>query len=161
MTKVREVMQTDVVTCSPEEEISRLVKKLRINDVSGLPVTENYEVIGIVSEADVLDLIDEEQEERNIWLPSPFEAIELPLRAFPWREWMEKHGLIKEVVTDIGELPIREIMSKKVITADPNESIEEVASKMKKNNINRLPVVENHELVGIITRGDIIKSLSN
>ncbi|MDY7083004.1 MAG: CBS domain-containing protein, partial [Halobacteria archaeon] len=108
---------------------------------------------------DLLDLIDERQEDKNIWLPSPFEAIELPLRAFPWKEWLEKHEIIKSTVEDIGATPVRKIMSDDVKNTEPDETVEEAAHTMVRFEVNRLPVVENGELAGIVTRGDIIQGL--
>jgi CBS domain-containing protein len=51
-------------------------------------------------------------------------------------------------------------MQTDVITVSPVEGIEKCALIMIDNSINRLPVVENGRLVGIITRGDILKALA-
>lgn len=158
--KVSDVMVTEVVTCSPDEEASVVAKRLRESDVSGLPVVEDGGVVGVVSEADLLDLIDERQEDKNIWLPSPFEAIELPLRAFPWREWLDKHDLLKRTIRDIGELPVREIMSTDVVSVGPDTDAEVAAHKMVRHDVNRLPVVRDGELVGLVTRGDILEGVA-
>lgn len=158
--KVRDVMVRDVVTCGPDETASVVAKRLRENGVSGLPVVDDGLVVGVVSEADLLDLIDEHQEDKNIWLPSPFEAIELPLRAFPWREWLDKHDILKRTVRDIGEIPMREVMSGDVETVEPGEDVEEAAHLMVRHDVNRLPVVEDGELVGLVTRGDILDGVA-
>ena len=50
-------------------------------------------------------------------------------------------------------------MHRDVRTVGPADSIEEAASIMTRHRINRLPVVENGKLVGIVTRGDIITGL--
>jgi len=161
MKTVRDVMTTEVVTCSPDEEVSVVTRRLRKEGVSGAPVVENRKVVGVVSEADLLDLLEAGEENANIWLPSPFEAIELPLRAFPWREWAEKHGIVEETLTDIGETPVREVMSKRPRTVSPTKSLDEAAGIMVRTLYNRLPVVdENGELVGIVTRGDVLDGFS-
>lgn len=158
--KVRDVIKTDVVTCGPETKVSDVARMLRENGVSGMPVVEDGKVVGIVSEADVLDLIDERQEDENIWLPSPFEAIEIPLRSFSLRDWLESHDVIERAIKDIGEMPVREIMTKNVKKTRPNDDIEEAANLMVRHNVNRLPVVEDGELVGLITRGDVLRAVS-
>ena len=160
MKTVADAMTTDVVTCAPDEEASVVARRLREEDVSGAPVVEDESVVGVVSEADLLDLIDTRQEDANIWLPSPFEAIELPLRAFPWREWAEKHDLLKNTVRDIGETPVRGVMSKKPRTVSPPTPLDEAAGVMVRTGYNRLPVVEDDELVGIVTRGDVLDGIS-
>ena len=57
---------------------------------------------------------------------------------------------------DVDQTLVSEVMSKDVITVDPDESLEEAVEKMMERNIKRLPVVEGGKLVGIITASDII-----
>jgi len=55
---------------------------------------------------------------------------------------------------------ISEVMSKPLITTNQNSSIKEVTELMQKNDIRRLPIVDNKgKLVGIITAKDILRSL--
>ncbi|MDY6774877.1 MAG: CBS domain-containing protein [Halobacteria archaeon] len=158
--KVSEVMETDVVTASPDETVSEVARSLRENDVSGMPVVEDNVVLGVVSEADLLDLIDTKEEEKNIWLPSPFEAIELPLRAFPLREWLERHDIIEEELEDIGEMPVRDVMTRDVKTASADDTVEDASHLMVNYSINRLPVLdEDGDFVGIVTREDILEGI--
>ena len=160
MKTVEDAMTTDVVTCTPDEEVSVVARRLRENDVSGAPVVKDDDVVGVVSEADLLDLLDTKQKDTNIWLPSPFEAFELPLRAFPWREWAEKHGLLKETLHDVGETQVRDVMSKSPRSITPTTSLEEAAGVMVRTGYNRLPVVSEGTLVGIVTRGDVLDGMS-
>ena len=158
-------MTADVVTCKPDEEVSVVARRLRENDVSGAPVVEETqegktEVVGVVSEADLLDLLDAKQEDTNIWLPSPFEAFELPLRAFPWREWAEKHGLLKETLHDVGETRVRDVMSKNPRVVASTKALDEAAGVMVRTGYNRLPVVDDGALAGIVTRGDVLDGMS-
>lgn len=155
-------METEVVTCEADERVGEVVKRIRESDVSGLPVVDDGEVVGVVSEADLLDLVDARQEEANIWLPSPFEAFELPLRAFPWREWLEKHDVVERAVEDVGETAIREVMTSPARTTSPSTAVDEAAGVMVRTGYNRLPVVdEDGRLAGIVTRGDVLDAISS
>jgi CBS domain-containing protein len=58
-------------------------------------------------------------------------------------------------------VPIREFMSKPVITLSPNNSIKDAIQTMQLKNIRTLPVVENENLQGIITEKDIFKAIMN
>jgi CBS domain-containing protein len=58
------------------------------------------------------------------------------------------------------ELIVRDVMVKDVITVSPTEAAENVAKIMVENHINRIPVVESDNVIGIITRGDIIKAVA-
>ena len=67
---------------------------------------------------------------------------------------------IKESMKEVQNTKIEKIMNKKVVTANPNNTIAEVSNIMVKNNVNRIPVTKKDKLIGIVTRGDIIKGLS-
>ena len=150
---VKDVMNSDVVSCKPDDEISSAAQLLKEHDISGLPVVEEGKVVGIVTEADVLKLL-EVPEHGGLWLPSPFEVFEIPIRELiNWED-------TKHMLTDIGSKPISDIMESEVYTISADSSIEDASSIMVKHKINRLPVVDNGTIVGIITRGDIIRGLA-
>lgn len=56
-------------------------------------------------------------------------------------------------------LPISEVMSTKVITVTPNETLEACMALMTEKHIRHLPVLENAELVGLVSIGDVVKGL--
>ncbi|MDO9516691.1 MAG: CBS domain-containing protein [Methanosarcinaceae archaeon] len=150
---VKDVMNSNVISCRPDDEISNATKLLKEHDISGLPVVEDGKVVGIVTEADVLKLL-EVPDHGGLWLPSPFEVIEIPIRELiNWEE-------TKRMLTDIGSRPIRDIMESEVYTISADSSIEKASSMMIKHKVNRLPVLDGEKLVGIITRGDIIRGLA-
>lgn len=53
---------------------------------------------------------------------------------------------------------VKEIMTKKVVVTNPDVNIDDAALLMSKNNIKKLPVIKNNELVGIITSTDIVEN---
>lgn len=150
--KVRDVMNPDVVVCSPEDTIGDVARLLKQNNISGLPVVDEGKVVGIVSEGDLLKLL-EVPDRTGLWLPSPFEVFEVPIRELiNWEE-------TKRMLDDVGSKPVEEIMNKKVYTVSPEDSIEKASALITKHKINRLPVMEGSLMVGIVTRGDIIRGL--
>ncbi|HJH30140.1 MAG TPA: CBS domain-containing protein [Methanosarcinaceae archaeon] len=150
---VKDVMNSDVVSCKPDDEISSAAQLLKEHNISGLPVVAEGKVVGIVTEADVLKLL-EVPEHGGLWLPSPFEVIEIPIRELiNWED-------TKHMLTDIGTKPIKEIMESEVYTISMDSSIEDASSMMIKHKVNRLPVLDDETLIGIITRGDIIRGLA-
>ena len=79
-------------------------------------------------------------------------------------------GIITErdVVRIIGllephllQIPLRDLMSKTLITLHPNRSIKDAIETMQLNNIRRIPIVEKENLEGIITDKDIFKAIMN
>jgi CBS domain-containing protein len=58
------------------------------------------------------------------------------------------------------ELSVADVMTAEVVTVPPTESAVLVARIMVEKHINRVPIVENDKVVGIVTRGDIIKAVA-
>ncbi|TKY92217.1 MAG: CBS domain-containing protein [Candidatus Methanomarinus sp.] len=152
--KIKEIMTKDVICCSPDDPVKHVSQLLRENKISGIPVVHDDKVVGIITGKDILKLLEVPEKNTMLWLPSPFEVIEVPIRELiNWEE--AKHAL-----DDVGIKKASEIMSQPVITASPENSLEAVASKMVKHNVNRIPIVEDGHLVGIITRQNVIAGLS-
>lgn len=151
--KVKDIMSSSVIVCSPEDSISSVAQLLKKENISGIPVVSAGNVMGIVSEGDLLKLL-EVPEHGGLWLPSPFEVIEIPIRELiSWED-------TKKMLSDVGSKPVRDIMEKDVFTVSPESSVEDASRLMTKHKVNRLPVLDGDELVGIITRGDIIRGLA-
>jgi len=67
--------------------------------------------------------------------------------------------ILKKVVSkhkDLDEIKVSEIMTTKVVTIEPDKTIEDAVDLMLQNRIKKLPVVENEKVVGIVTASDII-----
>ena len=151
---VGEVMNTDVITIAPDASIRDAARLLREHRISGLPVVDGVKLVGIVTETDILKLLKTHPPSKNLWLPSPLEVIEVPIREL--LNWEE----LKKSLEETAERPVKSIMKRKVHTTSPDESIEDASWKMVEHRVNRLPVVEGGKLIGIVARGDIINALS-
>jgi Zn-dependent protease/CBS domain-containing protein len=77
-------------------------------------------------------------------------------------------GELKGIITfhDISKLPedqrdrtVEEFMTNKVVVTDPSEEVASTLEKLTNNGIGRLPVLENGQLVGIISKTDVMKAL--
>lgn len=66
---------------------------------------------------------------------------------------------ISRIPENERNIPIKDIMSKNLILARPDEPVFNAFEKISRNNIGRLPVTENGKLTGIISKTDIVKSL--
>lgn len=151
--KVKDVMNPDVVFCKPDDTVREAAKILKENNISGAPVLKNGRLVGIISEGDLLKLLVI-PEKGNLWLPSPFEVIEVPIRELlSWEE-------TKKMLSDVGSIKAEVIMTTEVHTISSEASVEEASELMVRHRINRLPVMENDRVVGIVTRGDIIEGLA-
>jgi CBS domain-containing protein len=113
------------------------------------------ELAGILTESDVIAQLQTERISDDLWLPSPLEIIEVPIREYVnWEK--TKHAL-----RNIGDTPVKKVMTHRVITATEDMDIEQAAALMLKEGIARLPVVRGKQLVGILTRADIVQALGS
>ncbi len=154
MKNVKDVMVKDVVSFKPVDSIHYVASSLRQNRISGAPVVDENRVVGVISETDIMKLLEEYDIHLNLFLPSPFDVVELPVRM--------KHELneVMEVIKKASAVSIDEIMTKKIVTIESNASVSKAAKIMGDRGINRLPVVDKKgRLKGIVTRGDIIGTL--
>ncbi|MGC9058844.1 MAG: CBS domain-containing protein [Candidatus Aenigmatarchaeota archaeon] len=146
---VKDIMSKNVITISPEENISKAIELMAKNNISGLVVVENEKVVGIISESDILEI-----------LKSPFPEIKnltnVTLSIFMLlKKGIESFNYAKK----IAKLKVKDLMTKKVFYVGPNDTIEEAARIMSEKDIRRLPVIDEGKLVGIISRTDILRAL--
>ena len=147
MRKVRDIMSKDVITISPETEIEEAAKILSKHGISGLPVVEDGELVGIVSESDIII------KDKKLHFPDYINVIGGII-------YLESYNKFKEEFKKFIAYQVKDLMSKDVITLSPEDSVEEAATIISEQDINRLPVVEDDKLVGIVTRADIVKDIA-
>src|SRR5919108_5520973 len=136
---VRDVMSTDVATVEPGTSLKEVAQILVERGISGVPVVNtDGEVLGVVSETDLLAKARAEPPGARggplAWLVDPID-----IRA--------RRKLSGRVA---GEL-----MSAPPVTIAPNRGLATTAGCMLDNRVNRLPVVLDGKLVGIVTRADL------
>ncbi len=133
---VRDVMTQRVYRVHPETRVRELIELMTSHEVRAVPVVgEKREVLGIVTDRDLL---------RHL-LPNIMRA------GGAEREEAAAEG--------VGEVPVREIMSRSVMCISEDQPLAEVASIMVNKETERLPVVSEGKLTGFLTRGDIIRKL--
>ncbi|MGZ4904083.1 MAG: CBS domain-containing protein [Halobacteriota archaeon] len=153
--KVVDAMNPRVIVVTPDTTLRECVTLLREKKISGVPVVDGEELVGMITENDVLELL-EIPEHKGYWLPSPLEVIEVPVR-----EIIERLELRETITEDVGEWRVERIMKQPVHTIDASADVETASEHMIRHKINRLPVVDDAGvLIGIITRGDIIKAIA-
>jgi len=146
----KDIMEKSVISVYKEKPVEEVVQLLVENKISGVPVVdEEGKVVGIVTEA---DLLTKEKEPR---FPSYIEFLGSIIYIDGVKQYEED---LKKLVASKAE----EIMTTPAYTVKEDAEIEEVASLMVEKRINRVPVVnQKGQLVGIISRSDMLKPLLN
>lgn len=155
MMKIQDAMEKEVIKFQIDDRIVDVAGSLRENKISGAPVVNKEDkVVGIISEGDIMRLIEVHSPHINLILPAPLDLIELPVRM---KYEMDE---IAEDMNKAASLLIGEIMTKKVVTIKPDADISDAAQLMDTHDVKRLPVIDSDgKMVGIITRGDIIGAM--
>jgi CBS domain-containing protein len=147
-TPVRDVMTTDVLTFHPDDPIQEALERLMARDVDGAPViSDDGALVGVLT-AD--DLIVQETQLHYPTVISLFSAyLELP----------SSHRKFEEDLRRAVAATVRDVMHEDPVSCGPDDTLERVATLMHEEKLGRLPVIEHGRLVGIIARGDILRSI--
>jgi CBS domain-containing protein len=150
--KVAEIMTRDVITVHENDSVLDVAQVFKANMIAGAPVlNEKEEVVGVISEADILKILDDSH-----WYTPIFTAL---YYLHLYGEGEEAHD-IEQDIAKARELKAKEIMSRDPQTVLPDTLIDDAAQIMHATGFNRLPVVdETGTLRGIVTRADILASL--
>ncbi|HET8776537.1 MAG TPA: CBS domain-containing protein [Candidatus Limnocylindria bacterium] len=140
--KVADVMTRDVVSVAPATPLREVAQLLTEHRISGVPVVDEAGTcVGIVSEADLLP----KQLSRR---PSQRQAF----------EWLLGDRVDPEEMRRKSARTAVQAMSAPVATIAPDRPVREAAGLMVECAVNRLPVVSEGTLVGIITRADLVRA---
>jgi CBS domain-containing protein len=146
--KVREIMTTDVITVRPETTVGELADILAQNKISGVPVVDGQgRVLGMVSEADII------LQDADLHFPYYIQFLESVI-------YLQSVHKFEERFRKAFGTKVSEVMSDEVVAVSPDTTVREVATLMADRDVNRLPVTESEKLVGIVTRGDIVRAIA-
>jgi CBS domain-containing protein len=138
--KVEHLMTRDVISVSLTTSLKEVAALLTERKISGVPVCDrNGHVVGVVSEADILQRAQGDVRRRG--------------RMVSW--WIEP------IEVDDSRVAARnagDAMTCPAVTITPAADVAEAARLMIERGVNRLPVVENGGLLGIVTRADIVRA---
>lgn len=145
----KDIMVKNVITVKRDQTVEDVIRLLMEHNISGLPVVDDENrIVGIVSEGDLI------YRSKQLKLPSYFTILDGYI-------FLDNPKTMEEQIKKMVGYLVKDIMTEKVITLNEEDSIEKAASLMTDKKVNRLPVVKEGKLVGIISRRDIIKSYTN
>lgn len=129
---VSKIMSTDVISLNLGDSLYDAEKLFKEHKIRHIPVVKNKDVIGILSLTDLLRI-----------------------------SFVEAYGADEgEIDTTIySMLNIEQVMAKNPVQVNSSKTIKDVAEILSSNEFHALPVVDNHELTGIVTTTDLLKYL--
>ena len=146
---VADVMTRNPIVVRPETPLQEAIQTLAERRFSGMPVVdETGSLVGIVSETDLM------WQETGVTPPAYIMFLDSVI--FLKNPAAYERDLHKALGQTVGE-----VMSRDPVTVSPDKPIKEAAQLMHDRSVHRLPVVDaNGEVIGILTRGDIVRAMA-
>ncbi len=144
--EARDVMVSPVITVQPNSTVQEVARIFLERRISAVPVVDDHgQLVGIVSEGDLMHRSETGTERQHAWWLRPFIGLDALAS-----EYIKAHGR-----------KVADVMVSDVITADPETPLHEIAAMLEKNSIKRVPIVKAGRLVGIITRANLVQAMAS
>jgi CBS domain-containing protein len=143
--RAHQIMTRKVITVVPDANIVDAANAMLLNHISGLPVVDDAgKLVGIVSQGDFIRRAEiGTQRKRGRWL----------------KFLVGPGGAASDFVHERGR-KVGEIMTTEPCTVTENATLEDVVELMQRNNVKRLPVMRGDQLVGIVTRTNLLRAVA-
>ena len=147
--QVREIMESDIPTVSPDQPVEDAIRLLREHDLPGVPVVnEGGRCVGIITENDLVI----SDEEGDLHLPHY-------IQLFGGVIYLEPLKRFEDRIRKAFASKVSDIMTEDPITVDADADIDEAVRLIAKHKHNRLQVAEHGRFVGVVTRLDVLEAL--
>ncbi len=147
MQKAKEIMSVNVITVTPETTVTELARILASNNIGGAPVVDaSGGLLGVVTESDLID------QTKKIHIPTVVAILDSLI-------FLERPNKMEKDIRKFAGSTVADIYTKNAVTVGEDTLLDELATIMAEKNIHTLPVLKGEQLVGVIGKGDIIKTL--
>lgn len=144
--QAKDIMSQPVITVTGETSLEETARALLANRIGGVPVVDAHgELRGMVTESDFA------AKERGL----PFSTFRSPQVL---GEWLTAENLDR-IYHEARSRKVEEIMSRDVVAAGEDDSVERVLELMLRHDFNRIPVVRDGRPVGIVARHDLLRMM--
>ena len=142
--KAEDVMTRDVISIDPDATVLQAARLMLQHHISGLPVIDkNGNLVGVLSEGDFLRRRETKTERRRS----------------RWLEFLMGPGRIAAEYSHSHGSKVSEVMTTEVQTVDEVTPIEDIVDLMESRRIKRVPVVCGGQVVGIVTRSNLMHAM--
>ncbi len=147
MMKAKDMMTREIIRVSPDTEVLEAARLMLDNHLNGLPVVDREgRLQGIICQSDLI------AQQKKIPLPSFFVLLDSAISFTSQKN-------IEAEVKKMAASKVSDAMTADPITVDVETSLEDIATLMVKHNVHTLPILDRGELVGIIGKEDVLRTL--
>jgi CBS domain-containing protein len=142
----KDIMQKIVLSLSPEDSLAKARDLFISSHVTGAPVISNTgELVGVFSQTDFLRVLFSED-----WGNSDLDFLSSVASHSNKEKW-------EEIAQKLANKKIRDYLGENIFTASPNDTIAFLAATMRRHQVHRVLIVDDHKVVGIVTTFDILQ----
>jgi CBS domain-containing protein len=146
MAKAHEIMIDQVITVGEGDIVRTVLQAFVKYRISGIPIVNaKNEPVGFISDGDIMNYIG--YRDPIIYFSD--------ITSYT-NTWVENESL-EDKIKDLNNLNVMKIATRRVIAVQFNEDLDKVAKILGNKKIKKVMVVRDKKLVGIISRGDIIR----
>ncbi|MFH1912778.1 MAG: CBS domain-containing protein [Pseudomonadota bacterium] len=147
MLKAKDIMTKECITLTPDTDITTAARLLIDKKINGAPVIDDTgRVVGILCQADLV------AQQKKVTLPSFFTLLD---GVFP----LSSHEDLEREITKISALKVGDAMTPNPTSITPETGIDDIATMMANKKLYTLPVIVNGQLVGVVGKEDVLKTL--
>jgi CBS domain-containing protein len=144
---VADIMVSDVVTVTPGMGVKEFAELLREKRIGGAPVvSEAGELLGIVTEGDMMAL------DADLHFPHYIQFLDSVI-------YLESRKKFEDRLKKAVAATVADIMTEDVHAVSPDDPVRAAATLMADHGFDRVPVVKDGKVVGIVGRHDVLKVL--
>lgn len=152
--KVKDIMTKDVITFKPDDTLHKALMVFTKSRISGAPVVENGKMVGLITELDIIKVLD-------IYMPRiHFTSVPHFFLVLAGLKSKSKTTELKKKIKAASKLSVDSFMTKQPVIIGKDADIMEAARLIDTYKVNRIPVIEDEKVVGIVTRNDIIGAVA-
>jgi len=145
--KVSQIMIKEPITVEASTPIKEVAQKLIDNNITGMPVVKDDEVIGIITEADLI------MQKSKLHIPMYIQLLDSVL-------YLEDTEEVEKDLHKMLGMTAEEVMTPQVVTIEAEDTVENLATLIEEHHINPIPVTEDNKLAGVVSRADVVKLLA-
>lgn len=142
--QAHDIMTNKVITAERDTSVEQIATLMMKHHISAVPIVENGRVVGLVSEGDLMRRVEGAAEKHRSWWLSVFANPDLEAS-----EYVALHGR-----------RAKDIMTTNVVTIPSDMPVGEIARLLEKKHFKRVPVLDDGELVGIVSRANLLHAMA-
>lgn len=148
MLKAKDIMSREVFVINEADSVRDLAVMLLTNKINGVPVVDDQnQVVGIVTESDLIF------QNKRVHIPTAVAILDSFL-------FLESPDKMEQELKKISGSQVSDICSYELVSVTSETDLEELATLMAEKKVHTLPVMDNGQLVGVIGKSDIIRTIA-